>query len=224
MSTDDSEVRRKPFFRTRKQAISTLEYEIRWWRSPKLTMASFVLLAGLIAFVVSTLLLKVGVESMAMRYAVGLAFGYLTLCISLWLWTGSHPKNIALSPEDAAESEHPRTAQHRSKTDYLDVGNALPSNMVDLEFLLLFVLLGAAFWLIYAAPTLMAELTLDSVISVQLYQRLRRADAQPYLYTFWQLTRVSLFFTALVVVGGAWLLQHFVPGALTLGDVLRESF
>ncbi|AXI04200.1 hypothetical protein HYN46_15940 [Aquirhabdus parva] len=187
-------------------------------------MASFVLLAGLVAFIVSSLLLKVGTESMALRYAAGLFFGYLTLCLSLWLWTGSHPKHIASDLDANEMSKNSQSAHSSSKVDYVDAANVLPTSIMDLEFLLLFVLLGGTFWLIYAAPTLMAELTLDSVISVQIYQRLRRADVQPYLYTFWQLTRWSLFFTGLVVVGGAWLLQHWVPNALTLGDVLRQSF
>ncbi len=218
-----SDSNKKSYFRSRGQAISAIEMQIRWWRSPKITMAGFVAIAGLVGFIMSTILLKSGVESMPIRYAFGLCAGYLSLCLCLWLWTGAHPKNIAEvdSSTDRNDGFNPRTKSSTDQAaDYVSASEVIPSSIFELELIILLVLFGAAFWLISSAPTLMAELTLDSLVSMQVYHRIRRSDIQPYLLTFWQVTKLPLFFTVIVLVGGAWLLQAFVPEAHTFWQVL----
>ncbi len=217
---------KKSYFRSRRQAISAIELQIKWWRSPKLTMAGFVAIAGLMGFIVSTILLKSGVQSMPIRYAFGLCAGYLSLCLCLWLWTGAHPKNIAEdeSSTDSVDGFQPRKKRSiDNAADYVSAPDVIPSSLFELELIILLVLFGAAFWLILSAPTLMAELTLDSLVSMQVYNRIRRSDTQPYLLTFWQVTRLPLFFTVIVLVGGAWMLQFFVPEAHTFWQVIRFS-
>jgi hypothetical protein len=216
-----SEQNKKSHFRARKDAIADIEHQIRWWRSPKLAMMSFVLIAGMMGFIVSALLLKCGVMNMAVRYTFGLVAGYLTLCASLWVWTGSHPKNIAVDLNTTNGVEITKKKSSLTAEDYASAGNLLPSSIIDLELMMLIVLFGSVFWLVYSAPTLMAELTLDSLVSLQVYHRIRRSDAQPYLYTFWRNTRLPLLFMVIIIVGGAWLLQHVMPEANTLGEMLR---
>ncbi|MDE2421762.1 MAG: hypothetical protein KGO49_11360 [Gammaproteobacteria bacterium] len=212
-----SEQNKKPYFRSREDTIAVIEQQVRWWRSPRLTMASLVLIAGMMAFIMSALLLKFGVMSMAIRYACGLLVGYLTLCVSLWIWTGSHPTNIATDIESIQSSEQSK------KTSNFDWSDLFGFDSDEATFVIAIVigLFAAVFWFISSAPTMMAELTLDSLVSLQVYHRMRRADAQPYLYTFWRRTRFSLFFVAFVFVGGGWLLQHLAPEAHTLGDAIR---
>lgn len=212
-----SDSNKKPFFRSRREAIAVIEYQIRWWRSPKLAMACFVLIAGLIGFVASALLLRCGVMSMAVRYAFALVAGYFTLCASLWFWTGSHPQEVItdLGSDDISEIN-----KKNSKLDWTD---SLNFDFDEATFVIVIILglFAAVFWFITSAPTMMAELTLDSLVSVQVYHRIRRSDSQPYLYTFWRTTRLPLFFMIMILVGGAWLLQHLVPEAHTLGEVIR---
>ncbi|GAC1371418.1 MAG: hypothetical protein NVS3B3_04850 [Aquirhabdus sp.] len=218
-----SDSNKKPYFRSRGQAISAIELQIRWWRSPKLTMAGFVAIAGLMGFIVSTALLKSGVQSMPIRYAAGLFAGYLSLCLSLWLWAGAYPKNIAAIDSSAARDDGfgPRKKSSTNQTaDDLSTID-IPSSVFELKLIILLVLFGVAFWLISSAPTLMAELTLDSLVSMQVYHRIRRSDKQPYLLTFWQVTRFPLLLTVFILVGGAWLLQTFVPEAHTLWQALK---
>lgn len=216
---------KKAYFRSRRQAVSAIEQQIRWWRSPRLTMAGFVAIAGLVGFIVSTVLLKSGVQSMPIRYAAGLFAGYLSLCLSLWLWTGTHPKNIA-DTDSSTDNDDGFQPRKKSSTDQTaaDLSTIdIPSSVFELELIILLVLCGAAFWLISSAPTLMAELTLDSLVSMQVYHRIRRTDTQPYLLTFWQVTRLPLFFTVIILVGGAWLLQILVPEAHTFWQVLTMT-
>jgi sorbitol-specific phosphotransferase system component IIC len=217
------EQNKKSHFRARKDAIADIEHQIIGWRSPKHMMAVLVLIAGMIGFVASVLLLKCGVMSMAVRYAFALLAGYLTLCASLWLWTGSHPKNIEV---DLNATNGVKKTQKNSKftaLDYMSVPNLLPSSIIDLELMILIVLFVAVFWLVYSAPTLMAELTLDSVVSLQVYHRIRQSERHRYLSTFWRVTWLPLLCMFILVVGGAWVLQHFVPEAHTLWQVIRKK-
>jgi hypothetical protein len=211
-----SEQNKKSHFRARKDVITLIERQIRWLRSPKLTMASLVLIAGMIGFVVSALMLKLGVMSMAIRYAFALLAGYFTLGASLWLWTGLHPHRLAADLTAAEPYDRNEKPSKLNWTDALSVD----FDEATVVILLIVGLFTAVFWFISSAPTLMAELTLDSLVSLQVYHRIRRSDAQPYLYTFWRSTRLPLFFMAIVIVGGAWVLQHFVPEAHTLWQVI----
>jgi hypothetical protein len=70
-----------------------------------------------------------------------------------------------------------------------DVGGAgnILGNAIDCEGLLILILAAAicailvnVIWFIFSAPILMAELALDSVVSLQVYHRIRRSDSQPY--------------------------------------------
>ena len=208
-------------FRSRKDVLTLIERQILWLRSPKLTMASFVLLAGMLGFVVSALMLKFGVSNMAIRYAFALLVGYLTLCVSLWLWTGMHPHRLAANLTSCEPSEENKKT---SNSDYPDaISSGFDFDEATLVIILIFGLFVVIFWFISSAPTMMAELTLDSLVSLQVYHRIRRSDAQPYLYTFWRNTRLPLFFMAIVIVGGAWWLQRMIPEANTLGEMLRMT-
>lgn len=78
-----------------------------------------------------------------------------------------------------------------------------------------------AFWLIWAAPTLFAEILLDATLSAALYRRLRHLEADHWVTT--ALRRTGWFFLAtagiLAIVGAAS--QALVPGADSIGDLVR---
>jgi hypothetical protein len=53
---------------------------------PRVLVAFFVALSGGFAFLSSFLMLRFGLESMALRYPVSLGFGYLFFLFLLWVW------------------------------------------------------------------------------------------------------------------------------------------
>ncbi len=216
----------RPHYRTRPDAIASLEHDIRWWRRPRQTMAGLVLIAGFISFITSALLLKLGMTSMPLRYAFALGLGYAALGFSLWLWAKAHPRDIGSDLTKAGQRIKPVSAKTVSERaeNVVSSFNIFPSSLADAEFFIVLLLFGVVFWLIAAAPTLMAELTLDSLVTVRVYQRLRRMDSSPYLYTFWRITRVPLLIMAVMLLGSAWLLQHYLPAIHTLGDAIRAAF
>lgn len=100
---------------------------------------------------------------------------------------------------------------------------------VDLEELVVIIaavvaLIGslwAAASIISTAPTLFAELLLDGALATGLYKRLRKAEGDHWLATavrrtVWRFVGVAILFSLL---GGA--MQIAVPGARSIGKVLR---
>lgn len=87
-------------------------------------------------------------------------------------------------------------------------------------------LLGVAvssFYILYAAPSLFAELLLDGVLAATLYRRLHHLDSRHWLETALRRTAVPFVLTAaLLGVGGAALQWH-APQAHSLGDVLQRA-
>jgi len=76
-------------------------------------------------------------------------------------------------------------------------------------------------WLVWAAPTLLAEILFDAALSAGLYRRLKHLQAEHWVFTAvrrtgWQFLLVAVFFT---VLGAA--IQSMVPGADSIGDALR---
>ncbi len=205
-------------FRPRRDAIASLARDIRSGRSPRLAMAGLVSIAGLVGFIVSAILLKWGVYSMPLRYLVGLAFGYAALAYGMRHWVEAHPHEIT-SDLDRAE-DNPR----RSEPDYSDAADLIP-DAIDGEGIVLLVVIAVLFsvvyWLISAAPMLMAELTLDSLVAARVYQRLRRQEMSSYTGTFIRLTWFPLLVLAILLCGAAALIQASFPEAHTLGEAIR---
>jgi hypothetical protein len=81
----------------------------------------------------------------------------------------------------------------------------------------------ASLYVVYVAPTLFAELLLDSALSYRLYRHLRNADGDNWLGTAFRKTVVPFAITAvfLTLVGAA--LTWVAPGTHTLGQALHYN-
>ncbi len=208
---------RKPYFRTRGEAIACIEQQILNWRSPRMAMVISVGVAGLVCFLISAILFRCGVMQMAVRYTFGLLAGYLSLYLCLWFWTGGHPmgldKTVQLNLRDLQSSG-------ALAIDGVPPLDFAPDNMKSFDVRILLALFGGIFWLIYYAPTLMAELTLDNLSSLQTYHRIRQTDRHSYRSTFWRITARPFFFIVVVVIGGSGLVQFFAPHVHSLGQMV----
>lgn len=80
----------------------------------------------------------------------------------------------------------------------------------------------AVLYVVYAAPVLLAEGALDAALVSTVYRRLRREDAGYWagavLRRTWLPAVVLIVFVTLLGV----VLQRAVPGARSIGDVLRS--
>jgi hypothetical protein len=203
---------------------------------PRLIVLCMLLAAGAAAFFASVLALDAGVESMALRYALATAVGYVVflLLIRVWIavrrgWTPEPDDDVfgeglelARRPDGAAGS-----GSSHGLVDAASDGFAWSFDLDDLWWLALIALaafagLVAVGFVVYAAPVLLAEVALDAALVGTVYRRLRREDrgywATTALRQTWAAAAVLVAFMA--VLGFA--LQQVAPEAVSVGDVIRR--
>ncbi len=120
----------------------------------------------------------------------------------------------------AANSAVPARSSGSSRSGGIDVdiGDADELAIVLLVLGFVLALAAAAFYVVYQAPMLMAEVALDGALVGSLYHRLRECERQHWLHAVWSHTRWPLLAMLLVVWLVGWGLQLAAPGAVTLGQ------
>ncbi|MBE2180531.1 MAG: hypothetical protein IAE97_08675 [Chthoniobacterales bacterium] len=126
-------------------------------------------------------------------------------------WNGTPANGAPLPSADAPSLDLP------------DIGDAVDLDalaLVLLAVVLLTAALFAAFWFIWAAPVLLAELLLDAALAAGLYRRLRGVRGRHWLRT--AIRRTAWPFAAAAAMFGliGVLFQISTPGAVTVGQVV----
>jgi hypothetical protein len=106
-------------------------------------------------------------------------------------------------------------------SDVGDLGGADESTvpLVVVGALLLVVL--SSFWVVWVAPTLLAELLVDCALVGGLYRRLRRQEQRDWQLTALRRTILPFAATTGLFALAGWLLQSAVPTARTLSEAMR---
>jgi hypothetical protein len=196
-------------------------------RRPRLVVLLILTLAGAAAFGTSVGALRLGLDSMALRYAIATLCGYAAFLALIRLW-------IALQRgEDLGDVVD--TARETSEvTEFLpEYGGGAPEVFdfsVDLEegwFVALAIacaLIGlvALAYVVYIAPMLLAEVAVDAALVSAVYRRLRRGDIRWWAASVFR--RTWLAAVALVIFMGiaGFALQQIAPDARSIGGVVRE--
>ena len=201
---------------------------------PRFQMSVLLALTGATGFLASFGMLKLGVESMTLRYpvAVALAYGVFLLLLRLWLklqrdgWGEAVDFGMdVLENSDFAVSDAPHPMGGGASLAR-DSGSGLDFSF-DLEgagvLVLLAVLivavaaLGAALWVLWIAPGLLAEVLVDGLVLAALYRRLRRPQPTWWLTGAVRRTCVPALIVAVLLSGAGALLHQAVPGARSIG-------
>lgn len=82
-------------------------------------------------------------------------------------------------------------------------------------------LLLSTLYVVYSAPMLLAELSVDFLLATGLYRRLKKIPETAWLGTAIKKTIWPFLITAVVISGSGWVLQNSAPGAKTLSEVLK---
>ena len=212
---------------------------------PRLQMTFVVLVTAAAGFLSSYLLRGAGMDAMLLRYPLAILIAYAIFLLQMWMWIrwrdnpldgdpgtfdhggggdwsgGGGTSGGGGSSASWGPSADSASSGDVSVLDVVDGDAALPLLAAVVLAAVAAVALVAAGWVVWSAPTLMAELLVDAAIGAGLYRRMRRVEAQGWWWlcvrhTFWPLLGVIVFFAAL----GA-LLQHLVPEASTLMEALR---
>ena len=187
-----------------------------------------------IGVLVSFLLLRWGMDSMAVRYPLAVAFAYVFFLFLLWLWLRTKAEGYVDLPDLSGGlpirgSEEAPISIRRGDGEFGGGGASgsfdgpassssadgltTESSIAELAIPILGVVLAlglavGSLYVIYIAPVLFAELLVDGALSYALYRHLRRNDSHHWLATA---LRRSVAMSA------------HAPGAGSVGDVIQHS-
>jgi hypothetical protein len=203
-------------------------------------MSLIVALCALGGLLLSFLLLRCGLDSMALRYPVAVLFAYGVFLGLLRVWLVLHTRRGLPAPSadvsDGCDAAELGLELGHSAARAADVaGDAAESSetMVDGfdadadAFLLLAVIafvtgLLASAYVIWTAPALFAELVVDSILIVGLYRRCRHRVPADWWHGTVRRTWTPAVTMALAFGIGGFALQQASPGANSLGPALRK--
>ena len=164
---------------------------------PRLLMALTVLTTALTAFLFSAFLLRMGVDTLSIRYASAIAFAHGVLLAMIALQKRS--KRLAGSTREN------------------------PDLVASVAVLLIVVAeLGASIYLIAGTQALYAEFLLAVVVSSELLRRIPDSGHSGWtLSTYRQARTTAMALTAIFGLAG-WAMQRAVPGVTTLNQVIHH--
>ena len=217
---------------------------------PRLVVFLIVGLSGLTAFAASVLLLGLGLESMAARYLLATVTGYVTFLLFIRVWIALHRIDITPDiPDLSLAIPHSSTggltnagfsggssggggASHSWGTPTIDLpGLDVAADADDAWPVILAVVVAgvlaiggliAIFYVVYAAPVLLAEVALDAALVAGLYRKLRKEDARHWLTSVINHTWKPATIVAACLSAAGWIMQWAVPEALSIGEVIRR--
>ena len=211
---------------------------------PRLVVSLILALSGLVAFSFSASALALGLDHIPLRYFAAAIAGYVTFLALIRVWIALHrigwhvdlpldgfgvPGHAASdstamfgggsSGGGGASAAWDSAASGASKVDVgIDVDEAWPL-LLALAFLLGSLL--AMFYVVYAAPVLLAEVALDAALVTGIYRRLRKEDARHWLGSAVRHTWLPALIAALCLYAAGMALQWAAPDARSIGDAVR---
>jgi hypothetical protein len=212
---------------SRSAGIEQLRAKLLRGGFPRILMSFLVALTGGVGFLASFLLLKVGVEAMWLRYpiAVAIAYAFFLLLLDLWIRRAIHEllnldPGVMCGPSPGSA----RTSDAVDIGDAVEVVGAADAFAIPLAFVLFAAaLLLSSLFVIYTAPTLLAEVLFDTLLAAGLYRRLKHIDRRYWLETAVRRTIWPFALTALCLAATGWAMAHYVPGADSIGDLLTRT-
>ena len=225
----------------RQRAIRRIQRRLlaRGW--PRLQVSLVFLVAGLVAFGCSVLLLRFGVSQMWLRYAVSacVAYGAFLLLLRLLVHTLRRRIELDVGVEDTldvldAASRVPGPKEPRGGgSDASDLGafdvSDLPVPDLDegvallVPLLILLAGIAGALYVLYLAPVLLAELVLDVLIVSNLARRFERIPPESWVRGALRHTFAPFLLVLFTVTAVGFLAEQITPGADSIGDVFRSE-
>jgi len=214
---------------------------------PRLVMLMILALAGLVAFGFSAWTLGTGFDEMGPRYLAATFVGYATFLLLIRVWIAAHRMrddpsvvdaltvpDVSLTGDAGAAFGGGGSGGAGASGNWDAPSDGLPGIDVDADesailvvpvILAVAVLLGsviAIFYVVNAAPLLLAEVALDAALVSGLYRKLRKEDARYWLGSALRHTWKPAAVAALCLWITGTAVQWAVPNARSIGDVVRR--
>lgn len=215
----------------RRRMLSVARAEVAMRYAPRVEMALLLIVSGLAALLASYGLLRAGLSSMAVRYPLSAAAGYIVFIFVLRIWVrwrhvaleaGDLDLDLAaklvpspsLRPADSISSDSSEGSSSGWELDDLIFIAVLVAMAVSLIVVLCFVLVEA--------PALFAEAIVDSAIVTSLYKRLGPAAEGFWVERVVSRTWKSIVLIAVMSAVMGWEAQIVAPNQVMLGGVIHE--
>jgi hypothetical protein len=210
-------------------------------------MVFFLTLTALAGFVCSVLLHAAGLQQMAIRYPISVAFAYLVFLFLLYLWLTSFshrqrraqgqpgyvyvdpwPYSYRSSPTPAA----PTTATTPTPQESKGKGSGWGGSMSDgdaalLVIVLIVIAVGAAVvasvFILVEAPVLLAEVLVNGLLAAGLARRARSAQGPHWTAGVIRRTWVVALVVAVIFGLVGYGLEKLVPGVTTMGEAVHGA-
>ena len=236
----------------RERRIEIIKRRLLQKSSPRLQMLLILMLAGLAGFLTSFSLLHLHVFSMRLRYpiAILIAYGVFLLLLRVWLWVHGRRFNFNLRRVlDFIEPDPFDVLDLGGRADYAgggpvgswgqsvaSTGGSSGSHGstfdigLDFDELWLIVIaliaiaagLLASLYVVFIAPTLLAEILVDGVLMAVLYKRLAKIEPRHWLQTAFHKTVVPALLAAVFFSVAGYALQKAVPEAHSIAEVWKQ--
>lgn len=214
---------------------------------PRLQIMIILGLTGVAAFLVSAVLLRLGVTQMVVRYpvAIAAAYGVFIMLIGLWLWLQSSPPDMddltegvldgGLRNVDLTSTGGGSVNLAGMNTPSVSSGGGsgidLPGIGVDLDLddliwvvLAIVVLIAgllAIFYIVYIAPILLTEVLVDGLLAAGLYKTVRDVEGRHWMMTVLRKTAIPAGLALVFFAIAGFCVQMIEPEAASIGDAWR---
>ncbi len=231
--------------KSRTRAIQRIEHWLRNKRSPRLDMLFIVFWTGLSGFLASFLMLHLGLSIMWMRYPLAIGCAYLMFLALLWFWLRFQQRsNMHCSFDDAANpndimhvvdmaldeqslgkvelaGDTPTSASAADIAESLDLDGCV---LIAIVITALFGALALCGYLVWLAPSFLAEILVDAVLMSKIYGKLRLTDRPHWSRTTIRHTLIPVLLLAVCFAVGGLMMQMLVPSAQSIGPVVEHFF
>lgn len=199
---------------------------------------SLMLAASILAgWLADLFILRLGYESMLIRYPLAIGFAYIGFLGAVWIWIeySGIREYMKMQKADPLIGEHIKEAQSKADkkssraADWIDfpfdfgIGDGEGCLFVlgaILVFGLIFFFLGGYLWL-YASE-FAVEIVLELLLAAGLLRGIRRIESSGWVAGVWRSTRWSLAFSVTVaILFAAWAHSQY-PEAKTLPEVFKS--
>lgn len=199
---------------------------------PRVALSLVLSLTGIVGFLLSYGMLRLGIDRMSVRYPIAVLVSYAVLLGLVRLWVEIEKSRFAPeeadieAPIDVEPRAFPYSRSHGSWFDGLD----LPVDLVDgddgcvimIAIAAVILALTALVVSVAAASALVEEVFLDAFIVSVLYRRLRLAQKEHWLGVALRRTWFAAILTAFVLAMIGLTLENAAPGARSIGKAIQQ--
>jgi hypothetical protein len=210
--------------RKRERRIGLVQQRLLRKSVPRLLVTLILLLTGLAGFLASFSLLHLGMSSMWLRFptAILIAYCVFLLLLRLWLWMLKRGVrgDIDLSGLDFSYVTQPPSQITRNSASGISFDLDLEEGwLVVLAIAAMVAGLVASFYVIYIAPSLLAEILVDGALVAGLYKRVNSGEQRHWLNGALRQTVIPAILVALFFTIAGVALHKAAPEAHTVGEV-----